>query len=200
MNAILLDIGNVVMRFDFAPVAAHLAERCPDPKSRAPLEHIAPLKRDLEIGNIDGETFLREASRQLRYRGTTEELRRVWENVNTPHEPMWDTIDRLRDRYRLCLLSDTSDIHRDALFRDHTIFQHFDGGVYSFEMRCRKPDPAMFRAAIEQLKLVPTETLYVDDRAPNVEGGARAGFRSLLYDPEDHDRFLREARALGIDL
>lgn len=198
MNALLLDIGNVVMRFDFAPVVAHLAERCPG--GGDPMERIADLKHQLEIGDIDGDAFLRQVTRRLAYEGTTDELRRVWENVNAPHPPMWETIEKVRSRYRLFLLSDTSDIHRDALFRDHEIFRHFEGGVYSFEAKCMKPDPAIFRAVLDTLGLAPETTLYVDDRPANVAGGANAGFRTLLYDPEDHGRFLVEARALGVDL
>ncbi len=198
MNTLLFDIGNVIMHFDFARARTRLA------KSSAaegdPLGLLAPLKRQLEIGEIEGSTFVAEAITTLGYRGSAEQFREVWEDIFSPNGPMWETIERAREHHRLFLLSNTSDIHKDSLFRDFAIFESFEGGIYSYSSGCAKPDSRVYRTAIAELGLIAAETLYVDDRCENIEAATRAGFVSLHYDPRSHERFLQEARSRGFAL
>lgn len=198
MKALLLDIGNVIVRFDFAEARERLAASSDEPGD--PLELLGPLKHQLETGEIAGATFLERAAKTLGYRGSLEELRRTWEDIFAPNEPMWETIRRAAPQYRLLLLSSTSDLHKACLFRDFGIFGVFEGGVYSYECQCLKPDAKIYQTAIDELRLEPSETLYVDDGQANVDAGARAGLASLLYDPDDHEDFLRRARARGFAL
>ncbi|MDG2304508.1 MAG: HAD-IA family hydrolase [Candidatus Binatia bacterium] len=186
------------MHFDFARTKARLSES--SAAEGDPLELLAPLKQRLEIGEIDGAAFVAEGISILGYRGSAEEFRSIWEDIFTPNAAMWETITTARDRYRLVLLSNTSEIHKQSLFRDFEIFESFEDGVYSYSSRCAKPDPEFYRTAIETLGLRPAETLYVDDRPENVDAGRRAGFLSVYYDPQQHERFLREARAHGFAL
>lgn len=44
-----------------------------------------------------------------------------------------------------------------------------------------KPDPTIFRRAVDRFGLVPGRTLFVDDSAANVEAAAALGFRTLLF-------------------
>lgn len=197
-DTLLLDIGNVLMHFDFGPARNALAAGCD--AADDPLETLGPLKTQLERGEIDGAAFVDQAVQAIGFREGPDAFRSIWQSIFTPNEAMWDTVRKAQGRFRLFLLSDTSDLHRDALFRDFSIFRCFEGGVYSYTCHHFKPAPEIFRAAIDELRLVPAQTLWVDDRKPNVEAGAQAGFVSLLYDPSQHERFLREARAEGFDL
>lgn len=198
MKTLLLDIGNVIVHFDFAPARMRLAAS--SLAEGDPLDLLADSKRKLEIGEIDGPAFVAEAMAILEYRESPEHFRRTWEDIFSPNLPMWETIERARERYRLLLVSNTSDIHLQSLFRDYRVFRSFEGGVYSYKSRCAKPDGAFYRTAIVELGLHPGDTLYVDDSVENVEAGRRAGFLSLAYDPRRHDRFRREAHAHGFTL
>ena len=198
MKTLLLDIGNVIMHFDFAPARRRLAES--SAAEGDPLDLLRELKAKLEIGEIDGPMFVGAAIAKLEYRESAEQFKRTWEDIFSPNLPMWETIGRARERYRLHLLSNTSDLHLDSLFRNFEVFHCFAGGAYSYRSRCAKPDAAFYRAAIAELDLRPAETLYVDDRAENVHAGSRAGLVSVPYDARRHDRFLRDARAHGFDL
>ncbi len=198
VDTLLFDIGNVLVHFDFGPARARLAEA--SSVAGDPLETIAGLKDRLEIGDIDGPTFVDAAIEKLGYHGGPDAFRRTWEDIFSPNQPMWEAVARARERYRLVLMSNTSEIHKESLFRDFAIFESFDGGVFSYASHRMKPDPEAYRIAVEELGLRPAETLYVDDGAGNVEAGRRQGFVSVLYDPQQHDRFLAEVRALGVDL
>jgi len=79
-----------------------------------------------------------------------------------------------------------SDIHFDlrpefALRGLQGLVDHF---VLSFEHRVQKPDPHIFRLALDALGLKASEALMVGDR-PDRDGGAvRVGIPTLLYPPE----------------
>ena len=197
-DALLFDVGGVLVHFDFGPMQARLVSLCPGIDD--PLGRIALLKGELESGAIDGDTFVERAVAELRFRGSHREFRSLWADIFTPNPPMWEVVERAHGRYRLLLLSNTSDIHHSFLVDRFPVFTLFEGGLFSYRSRRSKPDPECFALAIEELGLSPARTLYVDDRQENVAAGARAGLVSLRYDPEQHVEFLDDACAAGFPL
>jgi FMN phosphatase YigB (HAD superfamily) len=54
----------------------------------------------------------------------------------------------------------------------------------SHELGCAKPDPAIYLAATRRFGVAPSEILFFDDLAENVDGARRAGWRAELVDHE----------------
>jgi 2-haloacid dehalogenase len=54
----------------------------------------------------------------------------------------------------------------------------FDGIIVSGEERLKKPDPRIYRLAIERFGLAPVTTLYVDDAERNIAAAALLGFKT----------------------
>ena len=44
-----------------------------------------------------------------------------------------------------------------------------------------KPDPAIYRLALERFGLKPAEAVFIDDRADNVAGAEAVGVRGLVF-------------------
>ena len=197
METLLFDIGNVIVHFDFTDAGIKLAEQS---EVDAPLEVLDSLKQELESGQIEGPEFVARGTELIGFNGTQEEFTKIWEEVFSPNMPMWESIKALKGKYPLHLLSNTSDIHKDYLFRAFDIFEHFDGGIYSYSARSEKPEPEIYQAAVDELGINPETTLYIDDLEPNIVAGKENGFVSHLYSPQRHQDFLEEARSLGIDL
>jgi putative hydrolase of the HAD superfamily len=61
----------------------------------------------------------------------------------------------------------------------------FDAVVISCEVGLSKPDPRIYQLCLDRLGLRAPETLFVDDRADNVEGAARLGLRTLQFEGPD---------------
>lgn len=57
----------------------------------------------------------------------------------------------------------------------------FDTIVISAEVGLRKPDPAIFRKALDPLGVAPQEAALVDDAAPNIEGAEALGLVGVLH-------------------
>lgn len=81
-----------------------------------------------------------------------------------------------------------SDVHVDIrpAFVKAGLDGYVDEYVLSFERGACKPDPAIFRAALDGLGLSPGEALMVGDRSGYDGGGVEAGMATLLLPPLAH--------------
>jgi 2-haloacid dehalogenase len=65
--------------------------------------------------------------------------------------------------------------------REKAFFARFRGIVVSGEEKMMKPDPAIYRLALDRFGLAPHEALFIDDRAINVEGAQGIGMHAHLF-------------------
>ncbi|MCU0806003.1 MAG: HAD family phosphatase [Burkholderiales bacterium] len=72
----------------------------------------------------------------------------------------------------------------------------FEGVVISGEVGVAKPDPAIYRIAIERLALAPAQTLFVDDMPANVEAARACGIEAVVFEGPEKLRETLEARGL----
>lgn len=56
-----------------------------------------------------------------------------------------------------------------------------EGIVVSGEEKITKPSPEIFQIAIERFNLIPEETIFIDDRADNVEASKKLGFHGVQF-------------------
>lgn len=96
---------------------------------------------------------------------------------------------KLREHYRIYLLSNTNPIMWHTTIRDEftkegrTREDYFDGMVTSFEACSLKPDEKIFRYAVQHLGIKPDETIFLDDSQRNLDAAAKLGFHTLLVAP-----------------
>jgi HAD superfamily hydrolase (TIGR01509 family) len=198
INALLFDIGNVLLRFDFSLALRALATQSAVADPVELLQRMERIKIAYEDGKIDRAAFLRGVFDALQYRGTEDEFITAWQEIFEPNKPMIKLLETLRHGLPLYLLSNTNDIHRDYLFRQYPFFEYFADGVYSFEVGFSKPAPQIFQVAIERLAIKPAETLYIDDLLPNIEAARGLDFVCHHYHHERHGAFLEELRGLKV--
>ncbi len=92
--------------------------------------------------------------------------------------------DLKRAGYRLYVLSNMSK-EFIAFLRRLPVYARFDGEVVSCEERTVKPEPAIYRILLDRYGLEPKDTLFIDDRAANVEAAQRFGIGGFLFDHRD---------------
>jgi len=195
IQAIVFDIGNVLLPFDYERAGERLIEmnRPMTPPNR---QDIIAAKAELEGGIIERQEFLRRVLPEFDHRGSAEEFLRVWEDIFERNLPMEALVEELSPRYPLYLLSNISDIHREYIHKAYPVFGHFDDGVYSYEAGVMKPEGKIFEIARTQFGVNPDETLYIDDLADNVAAARQAGFISVQYDHRRHGECEKEIRNL----
>jgi len=200
LRAFLFDIGNVLLKFDFAIALRKLAAQGEAEDLVDVMARIDQVKLAYEDGQCDRAAFLRGAFDVLRYRGTETEFIAAWEDIFVPNEPMVRLVEALHAQYPLFLLSNTSDIHRDYVFRHYPFFRCFKAGTYSYEARTSKPGREIYGIAQQAHGLEPGETFFIDDLLPNIETARSLGFQTHHYHHDRHGELLAQLAAAGVVL
>jgi epoxide hydrolase-like predicted phosphatase len=63
---------------------------------------------------------------------------------------------------------------------DYYFFRYFDGGLISAEAKSSKPDRRIYEILLERYKIIPEETLYIDDIEMNVKTAESLGMKGLV--------------------
>ncbi|MGA7244799.1 MAG: HAD family phosphatase, partial [Terracidiphilus sp.] len=74
---------------------------------------------------------------------------------------------------RTAILSNMGDTVLENIEREFDWLPRFDVLVWSYQHKMAKPDPAIYRLALDQLGTRPEETLFIDDKQANIDA-ARA--------------------------
>lgn len=108
-----------------------------------------------------------------------------WEaNVGRVDPEMLQLLRATRERATVSLLSNgTTRLRRDLHVLD--LLDEFDHVFNTAEIGIAKPDPDVFRLVCSELSVHPTDALFVDDLALNVDGARSAGLRGHRH--TDHD-------------
>lgn len=122
--------------------------------------------------------------------------RNLWDWVPPEIPPV---LERLRARYRLAVISNSNGTVASVLDR-LGIGRHFELVVDSHVVGIEKPDPRIFRLALDRLALRADEGIYVGDiYHVDVVGARGAGLDAVLLDPGGihADKDCRRVRSLG---
>ena len=102
-----------------------------------------------------------------------------------PRPGVVETLTTLRRRgYNIALVSDCSH-ETPAVWRQTPFAPLFDVTVFSCVAGFKKPDPRIYRLAIDQLGVTPSDCLYIGDGSSNELTGAKAAgmYPVMIRDP-----------------
>lgn len=94
-------------------------------------------------------------------------------------------LKELKATHRTFLLSNTNDIHVQAVYRalqavsaEKTLDPFFEKVYLSCELKMRKPDAAIFDFVCNENQLLPAETLFIDDTEQHILGAQSIGLQT----------------------
>lgn len=197
IEAIFFDIGNVLLAFDYSRAARRLLPHT-DKEAHVLMGELLALRDEFECGRMMRGEFVRHARRITGFPGGDAELEEIYSDIFDPIPATWSLVERLAPRYPLFLLSNTSEIHLEFIRRKFPVFHHFSAGVFSHESGCMKPDPRIYKDAIQLASAPPDRLVFLDDMAANVAAASAAGFHTHQYDAGRHDESETFLRRLGV--
>jgi epoxide hydrolase-like predicted phosphatase len=198
IKAILFDLGNVIVPFDFKRAYAKLGPLCSCPVTEISARlRSTDLVSRFETGRIASEPFVGELSTLLGLKTTYSEFCDLWTSVFFEDTLVPESlIAGLHGRHRLLVLSNTNPIHFSMLKARYPVFSHFDDFVLSYEVGALKPDARIYRKAIERAECLPEECFFTDDIAINVEAARKNGMDAVQF--FSAERLEEELKARGL--
>ncbi len=98
-----------------------------------------------------------------------------------------------------CIFANTNGIAVGHIRKKFPFFANFDNYVYSFEHRSMKPDAKIYSIVEKVTGHSGDKIVYIDDRAENVEGGAKRGWRTIFHETPEKTIPLLRAMGLPVD-
>ena len=184
IKAVIFDLGGVIVRTDFPEVRDQLEHKMglePGTLER----HIwdGPDWELAELGAITYEEYWRRVGTVLGL-STPEEtvaFRQEYFSGDHVNQELLDLIRDLKDRYKIGLLSNAPD-RLDHWLENHWQIKHFfDAIVYSAQVGIAKPDARVYHLILKQLKVLPSEAVFIDDFARNVEAALGLGMTAIRF-------------------
>lgn len=195
-NALLMDIGNVLLRIDPAGIFSYLQKKGVAPLDKEKSRSLHHVVIKYEEGEISTEAFLKEVGTLLSipYPEERETIRNAWEAIFPENAAISETINVCRNLkkkgIRLVLFSNTNELHTRYMDKHYPELRKiFDEAIYSHIVEAEKPAPPMYLTARDVLGLIPEKTLYFDDRPENIHAGLEFGFQAHVFDYEKPETF-----------
>jgi FMN phosphatase YigB (HAD superfamily) len=188
---IIFDFGNVLFDLDLPAVERNLkiysGVHFEAAKEKLLRDKVFEL---YETGGLSTEEFIAAIRFAAEKPLEEEQVVSAWNSIflGMPRE-RFDMLLRLRERYKVFLLSNINDLHASwidqYMIREHGIedfhARYFDGVYYSHLIRLRKPDREIYEYVLADAELVPEETVFFDDMEVNVEAAKALGIRGILH-------------------
>ena len=185
-EAVIFDLGNVLLGYDWRPYLASLGY---DERTSEILADAVFRSEDWERGDRGGITsreweqlFIENAP------AYEEQIRQVYSGIEHTIFPLPYT-ERLvrflkKEGLKLYYLSNYSEHLYQKTKQCMGFLEEFDGGLFSYEVLCIKPEERIYRLLLEKYGIDPKRAVFFDDRQVNTEAASRLGIKGVVFQPD----------------
>jgi glucose-1-phosphatase len=197
-RAIIFDIGRVLIRVDISRAMEGLASGL----SLTPQEVWSAIERDprwldWQEGRISPRDWHLHLTKRLGASLTFAQFSEVWNRALDPNPIHPESfLENLSKNYRLALLSNTDPIHMSQEEARFPFFRFFPIRIYSYRVGASKPDPLIYRQALQACKVRAEEAVYIDDVDAYAEAAHRLGMTGIVF--QSPQQLQSDLRRIGI--
>lgn len=197
MAHLFFDIGNVLVLFDPRSAARAIAQELQiSPFRIARYLWSSRLVERIEKGELSSRQLHALFKDEFGFAGDFQAFERLWCGHFRLERRTAALFERLRKRHKVYLLSNTNELHWRHIRRRWAFAAKAHGTVLSFKLGTRKPEPAIYHAALRLCRARPGEAIFIDDRRENVRAAQKAGMAALLY--RGHEHLLKDLKTRGV--
>jgi putative hydrolase of the HAD superfamily len=197
-RAVIFDIGRVLIRVNVSRAMDGLASGI----SLTPQEVWSAIEKDPRMldwqeGRISPRDWHLHLKNRLGGSLTFEQFSEVWNRALDPNPIHADSfLESLSKSYRLALLSNTDPLHMAHAEESYSFFRFFPHRIYSYRVGASKPDPLIYREALNACKVRAEEAVYIDDVPTYAEAARHLGMAGIVF--QSPEQLQTDLRSLGI--
>ena len=186
-DTIIFDLGGVIINLDYQLTIEAFKklglENFEEMYTQAKQNNLFD---DYETGKISSQHFINSLLPFLPSGTSANKVVHAWNAMilDFPKERL-ALLHHLKSKYRIFLLSNTNDIHLQAVNRslanvtDRKLESYFEKVYLSHEVKLRKPHREIFEMVCNDQNLEPTSTLFIDDTIGHVNGANSIGLQGI---------------------
>ncbi|OLE46648.1 MAG: hypothetical protein AUG46_08950 [Acidobacteria bacterium 13_1_20CM_3_58_11] len=199
-RAIIFDIGGVLLRVDVSRAMDGLASGL----SLTPQEVWSAIEKDphwldWQEGRISPRDWHLHITKRLGASLTFDQFTEVWNRALDPNPIHSEAfLEKLSQNYRLALLSNTDPIHMSNEEARFPFFRFFPMRIYSYRAGTSKPNPIIYRKALQACKVRAEEAVYIDDVAAYAEAAQGLGMSGIIF--QSPAQLQSDLRKLGVQI
>ena len=199
-RAIIFDIGRVLIRVDVSRAMDGLASGL----SLTPQEVWSAIEKDphwldWQEGRISPRDWHLHITKRLGASLTFDQFTEVWNRALDPNPIHSEAfLEKLSKNYRLALLSNTDPIHMSNEEARFPFFRFFPMRIYSYRVGASKPNPVIYRKALQACKVRAEEAVYIDDVAAYAEAAQGLGMSGIVF--QSPAQLQSDLRKLGVQI
>ncbi len=158
----------------------------------------SPVITDICLGKIPEDfIWVKMAEKWGIKPGLARRLRRRMMSKRSLNKPLLRYFDSLHASYQTAILSNAGDQSRSLMVDHLGLHRYVDEIIISAEEACIKPDPKIFKIAMERLETTPEESVFLDDYPVNVEAARQFGLHAVHFINTDQARQTIDAILAG---
>ncbi|HEX2963402.1 MAG TPA: HAD family phosphatase [Ignavibacteriales bacterium] len=197
-SVIVFDLGNVLIPFDYSIMMKRL-DQVEEGLGKKFMDHYKAnyhIHRQFERGKLTNDEFIEIMLKSCNGSLDRETFCRYYSEIFRLNNDVVALIPELKKKYKVVLLSNTNDIHRQYGYKQYEFLKHFDKLILSHEVKAVKPEPEIYKA-VEAFTQVPAEEhIFVDDVLEYVEGAKKMGWDAVQF--TSYGQLVEDFKARGI--
>jgi len=196
-RAILMDLGKVLIDFDFSAGYRALEKLCPHPEAEIRRRVAATdLAVRFESGLIEPRDFYAQLRALLDLQVDYDHFCSIWNSIFSAMLVPESMIEGLARRYRMVVVSNTNQLHFEMVQRQYPVLRHFHHMALSYRVKAMKPSPEIFLEAVRLAGCPAGECFYTDDIPAFTEAARKLGIDAVTF--ESAAQLSDEMRRRGI--
>ena len=148
------------------------------------------IHRKYEAGKMSDEEFIEQNLKWINYKITSEEFCKIFSEIFTVNEDVIKLLPVLKEKYRLVLLSNTNNIHREYGWEKYSFLSNFEKLILSHEVGAVKPEKEIYKAVENYTKEPAEKHIFIDDVKEYIEAAKEQGWDGIQF--IDYKNLLQE--------
>jgi putative hydrolase of the HAD superfamily len=188
VHFVIFDLGNVLIDIDYTHAKDLMKSALPmTMHDRVDHCYTADFHKAYEKGQISSAEFRQEFRNYFQTKWSDAEVDYYWNSLlGAIPAYRLELVRKLKAQYQVGILSNTNEIHIDAVYAQLQT-QHgmdnfdslFDWVFYSHEMGLAKPNQDIYQQLLLELGTTANRVLFFDDLLANVQGAASLGIQAV---------------------
>ena len=182
-SAIVFDLGNVLIPFDYSKAINKLNEVENGLGNRFYdfFKSNYNLHREFESGKFSEKEFINKMLSIVDHKIDEKTFCKYYADIFSLNEDVISLLPIMKKNYKLFLLSNTDSIHKKYGWEKYDFLKYFDKLILSFEVGAVKPEEKIYREVEKVSGFTSSEHLFIDDIPEYVEGAKNVGWDAVHF-------------------